>query len=498
MDFATKGRAATDSVYLLLAQGVVLLVGYLIHILLARLLGPESYGIFSLCYGALYVLILFVISGVPAAASRRIAVDRSSARAVRTLSLRIQILVSFPACIAYVLLAEPLAGVLADHRLGPYLSITALAIPAYALLYAHLGFLAGLRLFSRQALLIGAYGLAKLAFVIPLGLLFGAKGALAGVALAPASALVLGSRLLPRPETELVASATRARDLLSFALPWTVLAVALQLLLSGDLFLVKALLRDDATTGYYSAAATIGRVPYLVLAALSNMLLPLVAHAVAAGDRVKTNLYVRQATRLILILGILATALSWALAEPIITLLFSPAYAPAAGPLPILVAGTSLLALFCALASIQAGARSEWHPALTALVTFAAGMAFGSWVIPAHGIIGAALTTLAMGLISSAAALGFIARTLGVSVPLATAGRCLLAAVPLALLAVVLRPSTGLAPPLLAAESVVYVLALVAMGEVDSEDWRMLARQEGLSWFIHLIARVKHNKGQGS
>ena len=60
-------------VYSLIAQIVFILSAYAIHIYLARLLGPEKYGVFGLCVAVMTVGGLFLDSGVRQVVSNAVA-----------------------------------------------------------------------------------------------------------------------------------------------------------------------------------------------------------------------------------------------------------------------------------------------------------------------------------------------------------------------------------------------------------------------------------------
>ena len=84
---ASLGRGA---LYLMAANIVFLTTGYFIHVGLARILGPASYGIFGV---VIYLVTLgdtVLNSGIPAGASKFIAEDSKKATAIRNKALKMQ------------------------------------------------------------------------------------------------------------------------------------------------------------------------------------------------------------------------------------------------------------------------------------------------------------------------------------------------------------------------------------------------------------------------
>ena len=57
-----------------------------------------------------------------------------------------------------------------------------------------------------------------------------------------------------------------------------------------DLLFVKAMVVDNAKTGFYTAATTLARTPYFIFIALSATLLPLISKPITNNDLKLTNL----------------------------------------------------------------------------------------------------------------------------------------------------------------------------------------------------------------
>ena len=133
---ASLGRGV---LYLMAANIVYLSTGYLIHVGLARILGPASYGIFGV------VIYLFTLgdtvlnSGVPGAASKYIAEDNSKAIAIKNKALKMQLFLAFAMFAIFFLLARVFANVLGDSELTLYIRISALIIPAASLFWLYRG-----------------------------------------------------------------------------------------------------------------------------------------------------------------------------------------------------------------------------------------------------------------------------------------------------------------------------------------------------------------------
>ena len=466
-------RTGRGALFLVGAQAVFVTSSYALHMVLARLLGPAAYGIYGVVFNLLSVLFVLVNTGVPQAAARYVSADPGQAEQIRRHSLRLQAATSLAIGAVYALASAPVAWLLADPTLVPYLQLSAIAIPSYALYSLWAGYLGGLHLFLRQAGVIALYGTSKMLAVCLLAYAWGVTGALVGLALAPLGAILVALWLTPRLQGSGEGNVT-ARTLLGFAGPFTVFAVCAETLTMLDLFLAKAFVGDDVAVGYYTAASTIARVPYFLFIGLATAVLPAVARAVASGDQERTEHIVKQALRVVVLVAVPGIAFVTVAARPLINLLYSSAYAPAAVQLPLLAAGMSLAALFRVCASLESGAGRERTGMVVGLLALVVGLGTGIWLTKAYGLTGAALTNLLMGAVASALALALLARRHPRALPVLTVVRSVLAVLPATALAAMLPTSMAGMLAGLAVGGSSYLLALVLVGEVGRDDIRLV------------------------
>jgi O-antigen/teichoic acid export membrane protein len=455
------------------AQGVFLFSSYALHMVLARLLGPAGYGTYGVVFNLLSILFVVVSAGLPQAVARYVGADNRQAEGIRRSAFILQAGCALALTAALVVTSGPIAWLLADPGLLPYLQLSALSIPPYALYCLWASYLGGLHLFERQAVVVGLYGSLKVLAVCLPAVVWGLTGALAGLAVAPAAAIVVAFWLTPS-----LAGSDRGdvtgRTLVRFAAPFATFAVAAEALTLLDLFLAKAFVVDEAAIGFYTAASTIARVPYFLFIGLASAVLPAVARSEARGERETTAKLSRQALRVVILAAVPAVGFTAVAAGPVIDLLYSSAYAPAAVQLPLLTLGMSLASLFRVCANLEAGAGRERRGMVVGLLALAAGVAGGIPLTSTWGPTGAALTNLLMGAVASGLSLALLARHQPQAVPLSTAAKCLLAVLPAVALAKFLPVSlAGLALDLVGGAAI-YLLALVALREVGPADLRLL------------------------
>jgi O-antigen/teichoic acid export membrane protein len=373
-----------------LAQGMFVLAGYILNVVLARYLGPGPYGVYGVVVTLLTIVNLMQTQGVPQALSRAIAGGSDEAAAWRA-ALHVQTVASAGGFLLLALSAPILASVLDDERLLQGLLIAALAVPSYALFATLGGVLNGRRDFATQARMNAVYAAARVVCVLGLAFTFQFAGAIAGFAIAPliAFAAVVSSR--PRGDGR---APFDWHALVRFALPNIGLALALTAIMSIDLLFVKGVIPDDATAGIYAAAQNAARLTYFVIIPAGIVLFPAMAEAMASGDRRRQRILVGDGIEgaIAVVLGIVAVMMGARV--PLLDLAFGPAYEGAATAFELLAPALGFIALAYTLASLLTGSGHPHPPMRVAAAALALQLAIEYPLTSAYGMTGAALGTL--------------------------------------------------------------------------------------------------------
>ncbi|HWZ91545.1 MAG TPA: oligosaccharide flippase family protein [Polyangiaceae bacterium] len=329
--------------FVLLTAGQVLFLisGYATHITLARGLGPAEYGTYGVLLSILSTVALVLTAGMPEAIAKFAAERPSDAGAIFAQGIGIQFRFSLLLGLVYAALSPLIARALHDPGLTLDLAASALAIPPVALYSVAIGALNGERRFAAQALTIGGYGALRCALVIGLTQRFQVVGAVAGFVIAP---FVVVSCVLPGIWRRRAASVLESRTLWLFARPVIGFTVALALLMNLDLFVVKSVVLDPDVVGYYTAAATIAKVPYFFFSALGVVLLPIVSSA-GGEDHGRVLGVVRNAVRLTFVAALGVASVAVPLSRVTLRTLYGQRYVVAALPLGLLVVASTLFTL---------------------------------------------------------------------------------------------------------------------------------------------------------
>jgi stage V sporulation protein B len=456
------------SVYLAISSLLFMLSGYVIHIWLGKHLGPGQYGTYNVVVQVMTALNMVHYIGVPQAVSRVIASDDSRADAVLRSGLVLQVGGTAGVAAGFLLLARPIALALNDPALTPYIQLSALVLVPYSAMTLYMtGYHNGLRDFRRQALIYIVYSIAKVVCVIGLAFAFHVYGAIAGFVVSPLIGLLVGFR---RPRSS--GGSFPYGPLVRFSLPLIVFSVLSTLLLSVDLFLVKALLGDPQGVGYYSADQTIARLPYYAFTTgVAYLLLPSVARSLSRDTAEETRALVRRLLRAILLTLVPGTLLLAGTSDEALRLLYGDAYLPGAGALALLTVGSGLTTLFALLTQMLTGAGRPQTSMLLSVGSLSLTGGACALLVPALGLTGAALGATIGGGTAAVAAGVLVHRRFGGLIAPLTAVRIPAAGAAVFLVARALDFPPFLLPLVGGMLFVLYTGLLTLMGELTPREW---------------------------
>lgn len=457
-----------------LAQVSVLLFGYVTHLWIGRKLGPAPYGIYGVVLSVQTIVGMILTLGVPSAVSRFVAQDTRRARGILQQGLGIQTLIAVILAVISIAASPLIARSLGDSSLTPYIMFSGLVIffQAYYPMYAQ--FFSGLHQFNKQAMLTFIYACAKVIGAISLLYFFHIYGAFAGFAVGGVVAAVLGwywSR-------QFAASAHRIplSSLLGFASAYVAMLVGLQILMSTDLFMVKAILKNDVLAGYYNAAVTLSRIPYFLLQGLTFILLPSISVLTKAGEsHDKAANFIRQALRYLIMIILPGIAFAATTSRSLIQLFYSQQYLPAAPALTVLLIGLGALAFYLMLINIVAGAgRGRVGIIVTAAMIIVSPL-IGMLTIPRYGLIGAAWQTTITSIIGCVILAVYTFRTFSIPAPVRSIMNVIIASAVAVVPTYFWRPPTLVLPLFYVGLFIIYTGMLWFLREITAADRRQLS-----------------------
>lgn len=450
------------------------LVSYAFNVLLARWLGPEQYGVFSVAQ-SLSLLPAVVIGAAYPPALAKLLAERGGEAGIgplRRMALLWTTLVSVG--LTAVILAAYVVGLL---PLGagylPLLVAVAAGNVVIAWLVVERASAQGL--FWYGVLTLSILGEVVVKSVAALGLVaagLGALGALTGVALGyVAGAVVPFGFLLARRRGRAHAAPPATGRLHALAVPLFVTVLSTSILLQLDVLAIKLLSprgEGDGLAGAFQAAAVLGRTPFFVVGAVVAALLP---HVSRDEDRHEdVSRHVGEALRVTLALTIPLLAPLVVMPDATLALLFPPELRGASHALPLIVLGTEVIGVATLLAAVYQGSSRPGRGAAILGGALAVQLAAMAVLVPRDPLRGAAIATLLAGVGCIVILVASLRRThrLRLALPwhayaLALAAACLAAwlvphATPLQTLAALL------------AEGLAALAVLLALGGIRKED----------------------------
>lgn len=396
-----KQTVASSILWLTIAEIFFNFSGYIIHAVLGRMLGPADYGRYGLIVNLTTTVVMLIGNGVPTAMSKYISgIFESTPELVLVIKRRaalLQILLMGLVTAIFYFLAPVFSNLLHDPTLTPLFRISAFILPSFAAASFYLYYYIGIHRFGLQAAMKIVRSFARIIFVIGLAYYFGVKGSVAAYIIAPASVFLTAwiidkfwiDRLFPQKSS----MDFPWQKLLDYAWPVTLFMLFFQILTSLDLYMVKAILRDDHLTGIYNAALTLGYIPYYLFYALTLVMLPSVSRTTSANDHTETTRIISQSLRMMVMIIIPLAVVMIIYAIPIIQFFFGNRYVSAAMPFQILTFGISFLSIFYVMSFALNGAGKIMIPMYVSLGGMLLNGILNYIFVQSYGIVGSAVAT---------------------------------------------------------------------------------------------------------
>lgn len=459
----------SGAILLASAQAVLLGMGYVTHILIGKLGGPALYGVYGVVLSFMTILNMIMTLGIPIAVSKEVAQNEKNSGGILASALIGQMAMAMTLSFGTIVFAGNIATFLGDQALAPIIMFTAIVYPLTAIYSVLANYLNGLHAFALQAGIIILYSVAKLSGSVGLLFPFRVYGALAGFAVGGAIASIVGIPIIYKSIRKHYIKKFPIKKLLTFAGAVVGTSLALQILMSTDLFLVKKILHDNTLAGYYNAASTLSKIPYFILQALGFIFLPSIARLMKENVEVARQ-FIREIFRYLFLLLLPVTALAAATSKGLVSLFFSSEYGPAAQPLTLLMVALGMLSAFYLLAMIAAGANKARVPLIISWAMLPISITLGIFLIPRYQLEGAAITTIISSTVGTIILGGYMMKRFKLSFPLSTLLNGIIATCLIVLPTYFINILPLLTPVLYAILFLLYFFILVILKEIKKDD----------------------------
>lgn len=307
----------------------------LIVLLTRVLLTPEEYGTLNFALAALSVLAILATLGVPKSAGRYINEFSGSNPGLVPIvvrrSLTFMIVLSAVVGAAILVVGEPVARLIGQETLVPFLAVGVLYIAAMAMTQYARELLRAFNRIEWSGVVRVVMGVARVVFVVAfVAVGFGVVGALAGYVVGYAVAALVGGVLLyrrlyrnleedPDPEPNI------SRRILGYSVPLTATRGANVLDKKVDVLIVGALL-DMTAVGFYTIAKQVSDFVSMPASSFGFTISPALGEQQASGETDRAaRMYERSLTYVLLAYVPAVTGLAL-VAQPMIEYIFGSAY----------------------------------------------------------------------------------------------------------------------------------------------------------------------------
>lgn len=367
-----------------------LVLGILVSVIIARLLGPEGKGIYTVATLFSYLIVTFGSLGLPSAATFYVAKQSYARQEILGNTVLLSLLTGALGMIAGLITAILMGQYIFPGISQEYLLLALLISPGNMLLI-HL-----------QYMLLGAqhikgYNLAAVVqgfLLLALTMLFlwifrmGVTGALMAVVLSWifASIFTFTQAVKVSNGIELRMNFSYLKNALGYGLKIHISNILRFLSLRVNLFLVNGFL-NPAAVGFYSISVGLTEKLWLISQAAATVLFPKIA---MEEDEVKKKEFTPIVARTVLWITILAALIIFLLSQWLISFLYSQTFLPAVAPLKILLLGTVAIGLSQILGNDIAGRGRPILNVYANIVGFISLVVLSVLWIPKYGIEGAA------------------------------------------------------------------------------------------------------------
>ncbi|MFH1780307.1 MAG: oligosaccharide flippase family protein [Candidatus Micrarchaeota archaeon] len=352
-------RASKGTFLLFASQGILLAISFFLNGFLGRSLGPADFGAFGIILLINLTLVTLLSAGISAESTRLIAANPSKAKEINQEATKHLVILSIATALIVYFSSSFIANLLGNKNLAGLLQFSTILIPLQTLFSQQTAFVNGLQEFKKQALGNVVFAVSKAVFaVILLVIGYNLFGAILAYALAP----VIGYLFLFKKPVE-KKYAFNYSNLLAFAVPYSLSAVALSLMNNIDLLFVQTLIQNAGTTGQYLAASNISRLFPTIFGIAGVVLFPIIAKQ-KNNSRKYLKLFSKYFSLIIIpVLFFLAAA-----SYNFITAIYSETYVQATTFFPMLMASAVLASItFTLFAVLNALGKTKTTLYLTAL-----------------------------------------------------------------------------------------------------------------------------------
>jgi len=399
----------------------VLLLHFLQKPIMARYLGPDGLGLFSMVTMIAGIFVIIFGLGFDSAIVKYVAGykdDKCKLHSIFSSALITVLILGVLASIVLFFLSDILSIIFDMPSLSNLLKIYAFIFP-FSLLYGIiLGFLNGLRKMKYYSFIVTLYSILMLLFIVTfLFFGFGVKGAIIGDILALIVVTVIAGLVVKKfVRFTILDYYGNTKMLTTFGSRMMGINSINLLHTQADILLIGYFL-SSADVGYYAAAVSLSRFFWRVPQSVQMVTYPATSEYWSKGNLESLNRMIDKSMKfsacILLVTGLGVLFFT----KDIVTFLFGDNFINSVLPLQILLIGTVINgATSRPIAGTLAGAGRPGLDFIKVIVTASLNILLNILLIPHFGLVGAAIATAISLVLASILSIFFIVRTLHVKI----------------------------------------------------------------------------------
>ena len=393
----TKKKITFDVGWVFASSIVVLVLHFFQKPILARYLGPDGLGLFSMAIMIAGIIELIALFGIDGALIKFVAEYKERKEKVYSLfsSAFITILIiGIITSLALFACSNTFASIFNMPSLSLLLKIYALVFPfslAHGIIISFFNGLREMRCYAFISILQASFALAFILALLMIEL--GVEGAMLGTVFAifvtMGVAMVIVKRFVHFTFSDYKKN---TKKLASFGSRLVGANMISQIYYYVDTLMIGYFL-TSTDVGYYAIAISLSRFFWLVPRAMATVAYPAISEYWASGNHQAINKLVDKSTKYCACILIFAGMSVIFFAKGIITFLFTSEFLPAVLPLSILLIGTVTSGILRPIGVIYAGTGKVNVVLIISAIGAVGDILLNIALIPIYGIIGAATAT---------------------------------------------------------------------------------------------------------
>lgn len=399
----------------------VLMLHFFQKPIMARFLGPDGLGLFTMVTmiaGIIGLIAGLGINGAVVKYGAEYKDDKKKLHAVVSSGLITMIFFGVSSSIVFFILSDTLASMFNMPPLSVLLKIYSFVFPFSLTFGIILSLFNGLREMKYYSFIITLNGVLLFLFILTfLFLGFGVKGALAGTILAEIMAMCIAAIIMKKFVHFTISNYKKyTKKLILFGIRLQGVQSINLIYTQVDIFLIGYFL-TATEVGYYAAAVSLSRFFWRVPQSMQMVTYPATSEYWSKGEHESLSKMIDKSMKYSACILLITGLGVWFFAKDIVTFLFGDEFIYAVLPLQILLIGTVINgATSRSIGGSLAGAGRPGLGLIKASVTATVNVLLNLLLIPRFGIVGAAVATAISLALASGLGIFLIVRTLHVKI----------------------------------------------------------------------------------